>query len=87
MRHIEEFVQQEDPGAVVAPTVLWGFTDSRWFREAFPECVAYGFCPRREMDKFAAAPLIHGADERVPVSDLGLAARFFAQLAPKVLGG
>jgi acetylornithine deacetylase/succinyl-diaminopimelate desuccinylase-like protein len=86
MQHIRDFVEEEDPGAVVAPTVLWGFTDSRWFREAFPECVAYGFCPRREMDKFEAAPLIHGADERVPVSDLGLAARFFAGLAPKVLG-
>ena len=29
---------------------------------------------------------IHGADERIPVEDLGFAARFFAGLAPKVLG-
>ena len=86
MDHIRAFVEAEDPGAVVAPTVLWGFTDSRWFREAFPDCIAYGFCPRREMDKFEASPLIHGADERIPVSDLGLAARFFDGLARKVLG-
>jgi acetylornithine deacetylase/succinyl-diaminopimelate desuccinylase-like protein len=86
MDHIRDFVGREDEGAVVAPTVLPGFTDSRWFREAFPECVAYGFFPQKEMDMFEAAPLIHGADERIPVADLGLAARFFAELAPKVLG-
>jgi hypothetical protein len=38
------------------------------------------------MDLFEAMPLIHGADERIPVEDLGLAARFFAELGPKVLG-
>jgi acetylornithine deacetylase/succinyl-diaminopimelate desuccinylase-like protein len=86
MDHIREFVEREDQGAVVAPTVLPGFTDSRWFREAFPDCVAYGFFPRKEMDLFEAAPLVHGADERIPVADLALAARFFAGLAPKVLG-
>jgi acetylornithine deacetylase/succinyl-diaminopimelate desuccinylase-like protein len=87
MDHIREFLAREDPDAQIAPTVLPGFTDSRWFREAFPDCVAYGFFPQRKMDMFEAGPLIHGADERIPVEDLGLAARFFAELAPKVLGG
>jgi len=86
MEHIRAFVAHEDPGARVAPMVLPGFTDSRWFREAFPDCVAYGFFPQRTMDMFEAMPLIHGADERIPVPDLGLASRFFAELAPKVLG-
>jgi len=86
MQHIRDFVEREDPGAVVAPTVLPGFTDSRSFRDTFPDCIAYGFMPRKEMDLFEAAPLIHGADERIPVCDLGLAGRFFAELAPKVLG-
>ena len=86
MQHIRDFVEHEDPGATVAPTVLPGFTDSRSFRDTFPDCIAYGFFPRKEMDLFEAAPLIHGADERIPVADLGLAARFFAGLAPKVLG-
>jgi acetylornithine deacetylase/succinyl-diaminopimelate desuccinylase-like protein len=86
MEHIREFVDREDPGAQLAPFTMPGFTDSRWFREAFPECIAYGFFPQRTMDMFEAAPLIHGKDERIPVDDLGLAARFFAELAPKVLG-
>ena len=58
--------------------VLPGFSDSRWWREAFPDCVAYGFFPQKAMNLFEAAPLIHGANERVPVEDLGLAARFYS---------
>jgi acetylornithine deacetylase/succinyl-diaminopimelate desuccinylase-like protein len=86
MDHIRSFLAREDPEATIAPSVLPGFTDSRWFREAFPDCVAYGFFPRRALDLFDGSPLIHGVDERIPVEDLGLAARFFAELAPKVLG-
>ena len=65
---------------------LPGFSDSNWFRTAFPDCVAYGFMPAREFDLFQAMPLIHGADERVPVQDLGFATRFFAGLAQELLG-
>ena len=86
MDHIRDFVADEDPGAEVVPSVLAGFSDSHWWRKAFPDCVAYGFFPQNAMDLFEAAPLIHGADERVPIADLGLAARFYAGLAPKVLG-
>jgi acetylornithine deacetylase/succinyl-diaminopimelate desuccinylase-like protein len=86
MDRIRAFVEREDPGAVVVPTVLPGFTDSRWWRDAFPDCVAYGFFPQRRMDMFESAPLVHGADERVPVEDLGLAARFYSDLAQEVLG-
>jgi acetylornithine deacetylase/succinyl-diaminopimelate desuccinylase-like protein len=32
-----------------------------------------------------SAPLIHGADERVPVSDVELAARFFYELPQRML--
>ena len=37
------------------------------------------------MDLFEALPLVHGADERIPVEDLGLAARFYADLAVRLL--
>ena len=85
MDSIRAFVEREDPGAGLAPFMLPGFSDSRWFREAFPDCVAYGFFPQNEMDLFESAPLIHGADERVPVADLGLAASFYAELAVETL--
>jgi acetylornithine deacetylase/succinyl-diaminopimelate desuccinylase-like protein len=86
MDHVREFVESEDPGAQLVPYVLPGFTDSRWFRDAFPECVAYGFFPHRKMDLFAAAPLIHGVDERIPTEDLGLASSFYSELICRVLG-
>jgi acetylornithine deacetylase/succinyl-diaminopimelate desuccinylase-like protein len=86
MDRIRDFVERTDPGAALAPALMPGFTDSRWFREAFPECVAYGFFPMRRMDMFEAIPLIHGVDERIPVEDLGLAARCYAELVQAVLG-
>ncbi|HEV2723207.1 MAG TPA: peptidase dimerization domain-containing protein, partial [Thermoleophilaceae bacterium] len=86
MESIRAFVAREDPGAGITPVVLPGFSDSRWFREAFPDCVAYGFFPQRAMNLFEAAPLVHGANERVPVEDLGLAARFYAHLVQETLG-
>jgi acetylornithine deacetylase/succinyl-diaminopimelate desuccinylase-like protein len=78
-------VEREDPGAEVAPVVLPGFSDSRWFRDAFPDCVAYGFFPQNAMDVFEATPLIHSADERVPVRDLGLSSAFYAGLMEETL--
>ena len=85
MDTIRGFIEREDPDAETAPVVLPGFSDSRWFRDAFPDCVAYGFFPQREMDLFESAPLIHGADERVPVADLGLAAAFYSDLMTETL--
>ena len=86
MNMIRGFVEAEDPGATVVPLVLPGATDSHWFREAFPDCVAYGFFPLARMDMFEAAELVHGADERILVEDLTLAARFYTHLIQEVLG-
>ena len=85
MEAIAAWVEQRDPGAEVVPLILPGFTDSRHFREAFPECVAYGFFPHRHQSLLQTAPLIHGADERIDVRDLEFATDFFADLATRVL--
>jgi acetylornithine deacetylase/succinyl-diaminopimelate desuccinylase-like protein len=82
---VRDWISENDPGAEVIPTMLPGFTDSRWFREAFPDIRAYGFFPHRHMSLHDSAPLIHGADERIDVRDLGFAARFFADLAQRML--
>jgi len=79
-------VKNSDPGAESVPVILPGFSDSRWFREAFPECVAYGFFPTRYMSLLDAAPLIHSADERIDVRDLGVAAGFYRDIARELLG-
>jgi acetylornithine deacetylase/succinyl-diaminopimelate desuccinylase-like protein len=84
---IERWVGEHDPGARVVPTMLPGFTDSRTFRDAFPDCVAYGFFPQRSMSLYETAPLIHAADERIAVDDLGFAATFFRDVCKELLGG
>jgi acetylornithine deacetylase/succinyl-diaminopimelate desuccinylase-like protein len=71
-----------EPRAALAPTLFAGFTDSHWMREAFGS-VAYGFMPNR-MDPLLARGLMHSADERIPVADLGRAARFFSDVARAV---
>ncbi|MGO9972121.1 MAG: M20/M25/M40 family metallo-hydrolase [Solirubrobacteraceae bacterium] len=86
MAAIERWIGGADPGAQAVPVVLPGFSDSRWFRDAFPECVAYGFFPQRHQSWQQGAPLIHGADERVDVRDLGFAAGCYADLARELLG-
>ncbi len=82
---IGEWVQGQDPGAKLVPTMLPGFTDSRWFRNAFPDCLAYGFFPHRHMTMHQQMPLIHGADERIDVRDLAYATRFFYDLPDRLL--
>ena len=86
MDTLAAWIDEHDPGAQVVPVVLPGFTDSRHFRTAFPECVAYGFFPHRHQSLLEAAPLVHGADERIDVRDLEFAASMFRDLAERILG-
>ena len=86
MDALREWVTAEDPDAQVVPTILPGFTDSRTFREAFPECVAYGFFPQRHQTLYDAAPLIHSADERIDVRDLEWATKCFTDVTRRMLG-
>ena len=85
MDAIDRWVKAADPGAETVPLILPGFSDSRWFREAFPECIAYGFFPQRHMTLLETGPLVHNADERIDVRDLGFAATCYADLARELL--
>jgi acetylornithine deacetylase/succinyl-diaminopimelate desuccinylase-like protein len=85
MDTISTWVGEQDPGARAVPVVLPGFTDSRHFRTAFPDCVAYGFFPQRHQSLLEGTPLIHGADERIDVRDLALATEMFRDLATRIL--
>jgi acetylornithine deacetylase/succinyl-diaminopimelate desuccinylase-like protein len=85
MDAIRGWVAAEDPGARVVPTMLPAYTDSRAFRDAFPECVAYGFFPQREMSLYEMWPLVHGKDERIAAADVGFAARAYRAIAQELL--
>jgi acetylornithine deacetylase/succinyl-diaminopimelate desuccinylase-like protein len=86
MSAIENWVSDRDPEARTVPVILPGFSDSSWFRAAFPDLIAYGFFPHRHMTLYEAAPLIHSADERIDVRDLGFAATFFRDVTTDLLG-
>jgi acetylornithine deacetylase/succinyl-diaminopimelate desuccinylase-like protein len=85
MDAIRGWVGEQEPDAEVVPVALPAFTDSRWYRDAFPDCVAYGFFPQRHQSLYETWPLIHGADERIDVRDLGFAASFFHELPRRLL--
>jgi len=86
METISSLIAERDPGAEVVPVILPGFTDSRHFRLAFPECVAYGFFPHMHQSLLESAPLVHGADERIDVRDLEFATELYRDLAMRLLG-
>jgi acetylornithine deacetylase/succinyl-diaminopimelate desuccinylase-like protein len=87
MDAVDRWLRANDPGSRVVPTILPGFTDSRTFRDAFPDCVAYGFFPQRHMSLYETSPLIHAADERIDVRDLGFATTFFRDICKELLDG
>ncbi len=86
MTAIEGWLSDQDPEACTVPLILPGFSDSKWFRDAFPECVAYGFFPQRHQTLLQTTPLMHNADERIDVRDLGFATACYLHLASELLG-
>jgi acetylornithine deacetylase/succinyl-diaminopimelate desuccinylase-like protein len=86
MTAIAGWLSDQDPEASAVPLILPGFSDSKWFRDAFPECVAYGFFPQRHQTLLETTPLVHNADERIDVRDLGFATACYSDLARELLG-
>ena len=86
MDAIRGWIGREDPDGRVVPSMLPAFTDSRTWRDAFPDCVAYGFFPMRHTSLYESWPLVHAPDERIDVRDLGFAAAFFRDVAVEILG-
>jgi acetylornithine deacetylase/succinyl-diaminopimelate desuccinylase-like protein len=85
MDAIRAWIGEADPGGQAVPILMPAFTDCRWWRAAFPDCVAYGFFPQRHQPWYETWPLMHSADERLDVRDLGLATEFFADLPRRLL--
>ncbi len=83
---ISVWIGERDPSAATVPMILPGFSDSRHFRDAFPDCAAYGFFPHRHQSLLECGPLIHAPDERIDVRDLAFATEFFRDAAQRILG-
>jgi acetylornithine deacetylase/succinyl-diaminopimelate desuccinylase-like protein len=83
---IAGWVGRTEPGTRCLPTLSVGYSDSRAFRAAFGECVAYGFFPVRHMSLELVGELVHGRDERIDVRDLALAVDCYREVATELLG-
>jgi len=83
---IARVLRRDVPDAVVAPMCSGSFTDSRWVREYFPDCIAYGFAPYVAESLHAMkGGRDHEPDERIRVADVTYQALFFERLARDLL--
>jgi len=78
---LERFV----PGAELAHSHSVGFTDSNWFRAAFPDTIAYNFAPHLVEGYDDVTPRYHNVDERIHVRDLAFQALFAERVALELL--
>lgn len=76
----QSFLDEHDPGAMLLPTLLTGFCDMHFLREAFGT-VAYGFWPVRTTPLDVYLGGFHNRDERIHVDDLLHAIRFHLHAA------
>lgn len=83
---LQSWLGEQVPDAGIVPTFLPGFTDSRTWRAAFPDCVAYGFFPHRNLELGEQAGRMHAKDERIDVEDLDFATRCFRDVTVAILG-
>lgn len=69
-------LRQVRPDAVVAPYLVVGRTDARYYTKLAPN--VYRFAPfalgREDVDR------LHGTDERIPMHDYVRGARFYTEL-------
>jgi acetylornithine deacetylase/succinyl-diaminopimelate desuccinylase-like protein len=77
---IERVVREDYPGAITAPFMLSGLSDSRFFRARGVPC--YGIIPARMSISDLAR--IHGVDERIPVQDVRDGVKFMYDLIAAV---
>jgi acetylornithine deacetylase/succinyl-diaminopimelate desuccinylase-like protein len=73
------------PNARVVATHCVGFTDSNWFRVAFPDVVAYGWGPYLVEDGPTVTNRYHNVDERIHVKDVAFQALFAEDLVRELL--
>jgi acetylornithine deacetylase/succinyl-diaminopimelate desuccinylase-like protein len=75
-------ILEEDPEALVAPYLMFGGTDAKFFADLGARC--FGFAPLRLPDDLDFTALFHGVDERVPVDALEFGARVFDKFLGKL---
>lgn len=65
MHEIERVLTTHDPGAVVLPNLIPGFTDAKAYSKLGSTCI--GFSPLRLGPEMSFTKMFHGDNERIPV--------------------
>ncbi len=74
-RHLEANLQRRDPGCLVTPYLVTGYTDAKAYSEIGIE--TYGFTPLKMPPGLVFSKLFHAHDERVPVDAFNWGLRTF----------
>jgi acetylornithine deacetylase/succinyl-diaminopimelate desuccinylase-like protein len=82
---ISKVLSRHVPDGRAVATHCVGFTDSNWFRVAFPGVVAYGWGPYLVEDGPTVFDRYHNVDERIHVKDLAFQALFAEELVRELL--
>lgn len=75
---IERTIRRHDPDAKAVPVMLSGATDARWVSRTGTKCL--GFSPLALPPNFSSEGLVHGHDERIPISGLAWGTRVFYEI-------
>jgi acetylornithine deacetylase/succinyl-diaminopimelate desuccinylase-like protein len=73
---IQAILERHDPGAIVVPTMIPGFTDAKAYDQLGMKC--WGFSPVKLPPGLNFAEMFHGVNERIPVDgyEFGVRALF-----------
>lgn len=82
---IQKTLTEHVPEAELANSHSVGFTDSNWFRAAYPDTVAYNFAPHLVEGYDEVTPRYHNVDERILIRDLAFQSLFAERVALELL--
>jgi acetylornithine deacetylase/succinyl-diaminopimelate desuccinylase-like protein len=82
---LQRTLERHVPEAELANSHSVGFTDSNWFRAAYPDTVAYNFAPHLVEGYDEVTPRYHNVDERILIRDLAFQALFAERVALELL--
>lgn len=82
---MERALRRQDPDAIVAPTMVPGFTDAKHYSRLGVRC--FGFSPVRIPEGFPFLDLMHGHDERIPVDGFRFGLRVLFDLVVDLCAG
>lgn len=80
---IKEVVLRHDPGTVVLPNLVTGFTDATHWKKLGAKC--YGFSPLKLPPDISFKNIFHGHDERIPLDGFRFGLKVLFELVEKLI--